>query len=113
MKNKTIRRLAPPLLSTLCMLLASAVQAQGTTTKEALYVKSLAATCANCHGTDGKVVTGSPVTSLAGLDKSYFVAQMAAFKSGARTATVMHQISKGYSDAQIQSLATYFAEQKK
>lgn len=109
MKNKTIRHLAVPLLS---MLLASAAQAQ-TATKEALYVRTLAATCANCHGTDGKVVTGSPVTSLAGLDKSYFVAQMAAFKSGARTATVMHQISKGFNDAQIQTLAGYFAEQKK
>ncbi len=109
MKTKTLRHLAVPLLS---MLLASAAQAQ-TATKEALYVRTLAATCANCHGTDGKVVTGSPVTSLAGLDKSYFVAQMAAFKSGARTATVMHQISKGFNDAQIQTLAGYFAEQKK
>ena len=113
MKNKTIKHLAPPLLSVLCMLLAPAVQAQGAGSKEALYTRSLAATCANCHGTDGKVVTGSPVTSLAGLDKSYFLAQMAAFKSGARTATVMHQISKGFNDAQIQSLASYFAEQKK
>ena len=109
MKNRYMVHLAAPLL---CVLLGSAAQAQ-TASKEALYVRSLAATCANCHGTDGKVVTGSPVTSLAGLDKSYFVAQMAAFKSGARTATVMHQISKGYSDAQIQALATYFSEQKK
>ena len=109
MKNKTMAHLAVPLLG---MLLGAAAQAQ-TATKEALYVRSLAATCANCHGTDGKVVTGSPVTSLAGLDKSYFIAQMAAFKSGARTATVMHQISKGFNDAQIQALAGYFAEQKK
>ncbi|MEO6017750.1 MAG: c-type cytochrome [Polaromonas sp.] len=109
MKNKTIRYLAVPLL---CMMLGSAAQAQGAT-KEALYSRSLAASCANCHGTDGKVVAGSAVTSLAGLDKAYFVAQMAAFKSGARTATVMHQISKGFNDAQIQSLAAYFAEQKK
>ena len=75
--------------------------------------QSLAATCANCHGTNGKVVQGSSVTSLAGLDKNYIVAQMTAFKSGARPATVMHQISKGYNDAQIESLAAYFAAQKK
>jgi cytochrome subunit of sulfide dehydrogenase len=86
------------------------VQAQD---KEALYVKSLAATCANCHGTNGKAVEGSSVTSLAGLDKSYTVAQMNAFKAGTRPATIMHQISKGFSDAQIESLATYFAAQKK
>ncbi|MES2051298.1 MAG: c-type cytochrome [Pseudomonadota bacterium] len=109
MKTKTVRHLAVPLL---CMLLVSVVQAQ-TATKEVLYVRTLAATCANCHGTDGKAVAGSTVTSLAGLDKAYFVAQMAAFKSGARTATVMHQISKGFNDAQIQALAGYFSEQKK
>lgn len=81
--------------------------------KEALYVKSLAATCANCHGTNGKAVEGSSVTSLAGLDKNYIVAQMKAFQVGTRPATIMHQLSKGFSDAQIESLATYFAAQKK
>ena len=81
--------------------------------KEALYLKSLAATCANCHGTNGKSVEGSSVTSLAGLDKTYHIAQMKAFKTGTRPATVMHQLSKGYSDAQIEVLASYFAAQKK
>ncbi|NQW80801.1 MAG: c-type cytochrome [Polaromonas sp.] len=93
--------------------LASAAQAQAPTTQEMLYVKSLAATCANCHGTDGKAVEGSQVVSLAGLDKNYLVTQMKAFKAGTRPATIMHQISKGYSDAQIDSIATYFAAQKK
>ena len=90
--------------------LMSSVQAQD---KETLYVKSLAATCANCHGTNGKAVEGSSVVSIAGLDKAYIVAQMKAFKTGTRPATVMHQLSKGYSDAQIETLATYFANQKK
>jgi sulfide dehydrogenase cytochrome subunit len=80
---------------------------------QALYTRSLAATCANCHGTDGKAVSGSAVTSIAGMDKGYLAAQLKAFKSGARPATVMHQISKGYSDAQIEILAGYFAAQKK
>lgn len=81
--------------------------------KDELNVASLAATCAACHGTLGKATVGSPVVSLAGLSKDYIVAQMAAFKSGARPATVMHQLSKGYSDAQIASIAAYFAAQKK
>lgn len=81
--------------------------------KDALYVKSLAATCANCHGTNGKAVEGSSVVSIAGLDKAYLVTQMKAFKAGTRPATIMHQLSKGYSDAQIETLATYFAAQKK
>ena len=90
--------------------LASGALAQD---KDSLYVKSLAATCANCHGTNGKAVDGSSVMGLAGLDKSYTVAQMKAFQAGTRPATVMHQISKGYSDAQIELLASYFAAQKK
>lgn len=93
-----------------CTLCLTAAHAQD---KQALYVKSLAATCANCHGTNGKAVEGSQVVSIAGLDRAYIVAQMKAFKAGTRPATIMHQLSKGYSDAQIETLATYFAAQKK
>jgi cytochrome subunit of sulfide dehydrogenase len=82
-------------------------------TQQQLYVKSLAATCANCHGTNGKAAAGSSAVTLAGLPQEYLVAQMKAFKSGARPATIMHQISKGYSDAQVEQIATYFAAQKK
>lgn len=92
---------------------ANTAIAQGDAGKEALYIKSLAATCAGCHGTNGKAVDGSTVPSLAGLGKDYHVAQMTAFKNGTRPATVMHQLSKGYSDAQIEALASYFAVQKK
>lgn len=90
-------------------LLAGAANAQAPGAQQMLYVKSLAATCANCHGTDGKAVQGSSVVTLAGLDKNYIVAQMKAFKTGARPATVMHQLAKGYSDAQIDTIAGYFA----
>jgi cytochrome c553 len=78
---------------------------------KALYVQSLAATCATCHGTDGRAVDGSAVPGLAGMNAAYFSEQMKAFKSGARTATVMHQLAKGYNDAQIDALAGYFAAQ--
>lgn len=81
--------------------------------QDALYVRSLAATCANCHGTQGKAVEGSSVVTLAGMPKEQMVTQLKAFKSGARPATIMHQLSKGYSDAQIEQIATYFAAQKK
>jgi cytochrome subunit of sulfide dehydrogenase len=78
-----------------------------------LNIRSLAATCANCHGTNGKAVEGSSVVTLAGLPKDYIVAQMKAYKDGTRPATIMHQLAKGYSDAQIEQIATYFAAQKK
>ena len=114
MKIKTARSLW---LVIVCAVAAPYTQAQTSTQgvggQQALYNASLAASCANCHGTNGKAVVGFSVLSLAGLDKDYFKAQMVAFKVGTRTATVMHQISKGYNDAQIESLASYFAAQKK
>jgi cytochrome c553 len=76
--------------------------------QESVAARSLAATCANCHGTDGRSVT-KEVGSLAGLPKDYLVAQMKAFRDGARPATIMPQIAKGYSDAQIELVADYFS----
>jgi cytochrome subunit of sulfide dehydrogenase len=78
-----------------------------------LQVRSLAATCASCHGTDGHAVGGAAVPGLAGIPAAYMIEQMQGFKSGARAATVMHQIAKGYSEAQIAQLAAYFSSQNK
>ena len=39
------------------------------------------------------------------------VAQMKAFRSGTRPATVMRQLALGYSDAQIEALGAFFASQ--
>ena len=110
MKSKTLGSLA---LSVICVALSPLAQAQSAAGQQALYAASLAASCANCHGTEGRAVPGSRVPALAGLDKAYLVAQLNAFKSGARPATVMQQIGKGFNDAQIESLASYFAAQKK
>ena len=78
-----------------------------------LYVRSVAAACAQCHGTAGHSAPGSVLPSIAGMPANYITAQLQAFKAGTRQATVMHQIAKGYSDAQIAQLAAYFAAQKK
>lgn len=80
---------------------------------KALNLRSLAATCANCHGTAGRPVPNPAVPGLAGLPAGYMIEQMKAFKSGARSATVMHQLAKGYNDAQIEQLAAYFSAQPK
>jgi cytochrome c553 len=79
----------------------------------ALRQKALAATCANCHGTQGRAVEGAAVPGLAGMPAGYMVEQLKAFKSGARPATVMHQLAKGFNDAQIEQIAGYFAAQRK
>ncbi len=93
--------------------LAGATQAQTQAqTSAALHTRSLAATCANCHGTDGKAVQGTAVPGLAGLSKAHIVTQMQAFKAGTRPSTIMQQLAKGFSDAQVEQLAGYFAAQK-
>ena len=74
-------------------------------------VRSLAANCAACHGTQGRAVNGSSVESLAGRNRDDLAKAMAQFKSGQKPATVMHQIAKGYSDAEVAALADYFSRQ--
>ena len=74
--------------------------------------RNLAATCANCHGTNGKAVPGAGIDALNGVEKAKALQKLADFKSGAKPASIMHQIVKGYTDEQIDLIATYFAAQK-
>lgn len=78
---------------------------------DALQVRSMAASCSGCHGTNGVAQQG--METLAGQKKEDLLKKMQDFKSGKKPATLMHQLSKGYSDEQIDQLAGYFAELKK
>jgi len=73
-------------------------------------VKAMAANCAACHGTHGKPAPGSPVPGLAGRSGAEIADIMAQFKEGKRQATVMHQIAKGYTEAEITALGGYFSQ---
>lgn len=95
---------------TLGLMTATLSQAQPA---NPLQVRSWAATCANCHGADGKsVATDAGLARLAGLDKTYIVEQLTAFREGKRPATIMHQLTKGYTPEQLDAIAGYFAAQK-
>lgn len=76
-----------------------------------LQLRSLAASCANCHGTHGVAEAGNE--SLAGANKDDMLKKMMDFKTGKKPATIMHQLSKGYTDEQLAALATYFSSLKK
>ena len=76
-------------------------------------VRAMAANCSICHGTLGSPAPGSSVARLAGRPAESTIDAMKAFKEGKREATVMHQIAKGYTDAEIAAMATYFAAQSK
>lgn len=80
--------------------------------EQRLYTRSLAATCAQCHGPDGRAVEGEAMIRLAGRDANYLLTQLLAFRSGQRPATIMHQITKGYSPEQLEAIAQYFANVK-
>src|SRR5450755_4740639 len=73
--------------------------------------RDIAANCANCHGTDGR--SRAAIPSLAGQDAAVIVQRMKEFRDGRRAATVMQQLAKGYTDAQIEAAAAYFAAQAK
>ena len=78
------------------------------------HIRTLAASCAACHGSNGNAVKGNALSAivLAGIDGAYFTAQMLAFKDGSRAATVMHRHAKGLNIDEINLLANYFAKQK-
>lgn len=71
----------------------------------------LSEACGGCHGTRG-ASAGLAIPSLAGQTKEYFVASMKQYRSGQRPSTVMGRLAHGYTDAQIESMAGYFAAQK-
>ena len=97
----------------LMLILASAcAQVQDNPIENMRNARNLVATCAGCHGTEGRAAAGASAMLLAGRPRERLISQMKAFKEDKQSTSVMHLISKGYTDAQIESLATYLAAQK-
>jgi len=89
-------------LAALCVSTSAAAQAP-------IAARDIAATCANCHGTNG--TSRGVVPSLAGQTRSDLATKMLEFKQNKRTGTIMPQLAKGFSDEQIDAVAAYFASQ--
>ena len=87
------------------------VMAQTRSAQE-LYQRGLAATCANCHGTDGKGQENATMPKIYQLTSEQILTQLKAFKSGARTGTIMPQLAKGYTDEQMQTIADYLGKKQ-
>ena len=64
-----------------------------------------AESCTGCH------VNGGGIGVLQGRAAEDTAAQMEAFRSGARPATLMNRIVKGFSADEVKALATWFAGQ--
>ncbi len=64
--------------------------------------------CMACHGANG-LSTAPDAPNLAGQPAPYLVAQMKAFRSGARRHEVMNVVAKPLSDEDIGHLAAWYA----
>jgi sulfide dehydrogenase cytochrome subunit len=69
----------------------------------------LAASCSGCHSLSRSASASIP--NLQKLSATQIKTALLAFRSGNNAATVMNRIARGYSDAQIDLLATYLARQ--
>jgi cytochrome c553 len=118
--------------SSFCLLLASLItpslwplisHADGVfafSPEQATHVRTLAASCAACHGTQGNAMVkeagnaseeNNPV--LAGRTREDLLSKLLGFRDGTRKATIMHQHSRGLSLEEIDMLATHFSMQKR
>jgi cytochrome subunit of sulfide dehydrogenase len=95
------------LLGSLLSLVSFTVGAQPLVSPH--LARNLAAQCANCHGTNGKSVAEVP--SLAGQPAAVFVQKMQDYRAGKLPASIMHQLSKGYTDEQVALMADFFSKQ--
>jgi len=73
--------------------------------------KTISASCAACHGTDGNS-TNPQWPSLAGQHPDYIVKQLQNFKSGARPNAIMAPMTASLSEQDMQNLAAFFSSQK-
>lgn len=71
----------------------------------------LAAPCAACHGPGG--ASPGAIPSIAGLDAAVLAARMREFRTAGPEVTVMNRIARGYTDAEIELLAQYFAASRR
>jgi len=89
------------------LLLAAALALAAVSAAGAAEAPPGASSCSGCHAANAGV--DSAIPRLVGRKADEIVAAMQAFRSGQRHATVMDQIAKGFSDAEIQAIATWYA----
>ena len=118
--------------SSFCLLLASLItpslwpligHADGVFTfspEQATHVRTLAASCAACHGTLGNAMVKEGGNAgeennliLAGRAREDLLSKLLGFRDGTRKATIMHQHSRGLNLEEIELLATHFSMQKR
>ena len=72
-------------------------------------IQELAAKCDRCH--DAEERPAMVAAKMRGQDKDYLVMALRAYRDGRRESSTMHRMSYPYSNAVIESLATWYASQ--
>lgn len=87
------------------LLLAGSTAAPALAQSQSTVV--MAASCASCHGPGG----GSPgaIPSINRLSAPDMAKKLRDYRAGQLEPTIMNRIAKGYTDAEIDALAQYFA----
>jgi cytochrome c553 len=93
--------LAYCLIAPLCVATANAADAR--------VARDLSASCAACHGTEGRSV--GRFAALAGQNAAKIVESLKAYRDGTRPASVMHQHAKGYTDDEFALIADFYSRQ--
>jgi cytochrome c553 len=97
--KKTSRYVALGLVAFLSVQLAQADEAAG---------EKKAAVCTSCHGAKG-ISSSGQYPNLAAQQSAYIVAQLKAFKSGARVNAMMQSIVANLTDDDMENLGDFFA----
>jgi cytochrome c553 len=72
-------------------------------------IQELAAKCDRCHDQTASTTMAAP--KLKGQDKDYLVMALRAYRDDRRESSTMHRMSFPYSNAIIESLASWYASQ--
>ena len=90
------------------LVVATIASLLAVTVAQAAEAPAGATACSGCH--PGSTTDNAP-TPLIGMKADDIKAAMLAFRSGARSATVMDRIAKGFSDAEVAAIADWYANQ--
>lgn len=68
----------------------------------------LSASCAGCHGTDGR--SPGAIPDISGKSAEFIRTALEEFRSGKRPSTVMGRHAKGYTDEEMRLIAEYLEQ---
>ena len=102
---RTALLVAVYLFASVCVLVASGSVCSAGDVKAG---RAKALMCQACHGLDGLSKTPD-APNIAGQTEPYLVAQLQAYKSGARKNDAMSVVAPSLSDKDIEDLAAYFS----